>query len=265
MWDGIGSGNYHALQVAINRQFSKGLLMKGAYTWSKAINLADDDGWAGLGGGWNWQPVMSRNRAVAGYNRAHMFSMGFVYEMPFGSGKNWATTGPASKLLGGWQTNGTFAAYTGIPFTVSASGTELNAPGNAQTADLVTSGKVKILGEIGANKSWFDPLAFRQPTGVRFGSTGRNTMFGPGLWNLNMSLFRTFNVTEKVKAEFKAEGFNITNTPKFSNPGAGVASMVLNADGSIRTLNNFSSIVSTLPNLAAPSERQFRFGLRLSF
>src|SRR5262249_13121072 len=142
---------------------------------------------------------------------------------------------------------------------------ELNAPGNAQTADLVASGKVDIIGEIGANKSWFNPLAFRQPTGVRFGTTGRNTMFGPGLVNMNLSLFRTFKIKERVNTEFKAECFNISNTPKFTNPGAGVASMVLNADGTVRTLNNFSSITSTLVNLAAPSERQFRFGLRLSF
>jgi hypothetical protein len=264
MWDGSASGNYHSLQVAINRQFSHGLLLKGAYTWSKAVNWTDEDGWTGAPS-FNWGPAQPRNRALAGYNRAHMFTMGFVYEMPFGNGKRWATRGLASRALSGWQTNGTFIAYTGTPFTVSASGTELNAPGNAQTADQVTPGKVSILGEIGANKSWFDPLAFRQPTGVRFGSTGRNALIGPGLWNTNLSLFRTFKVTEKVKTEFKAETFNLTNTPKFSNPGANVASMVLNADGTIRTLNNYSSITSTLPNLAAPSERQFRFGLRVSF
>src|SRR6185436_6155581 len=120
--------------------------------------------------------------------------------------------------------------YTGTPFTVSASGTDLNSPGNAQTADLVVSGKRSTPGEIGANKSWFDPLAFRQPTGIRFGTTGRNTMIGPVLWNLNGSLFRSFRLVEKVKAEFKAECFNVTNTPKFANPGSGVASMVLNAD-----------------------------------
>ncbi|MCZ2080132.1 MAG: hypothetical protein LC130_34630 [Bryobacterales bacterium] len=264
MWDGSASGNYHSLQVALNRQFSQGLLLKGAYTWSKAINWTDDDGWTGAPM-WNWGPVMYRNRAKAGYNRTHMFTMGSVYELPFGPGKKYATSGPVSWLVRGWQTNGTFAAYTGTPFTVGASGTELNAPGNSQTADQVKPGKVRTIGEIGANKSWFDPLAFRQPTGVRFGSSGRNSMFGPGMWNLDLSLFRNFNVTESVKIEFKAEGFNITNTPKFSNPGANVASMVLNADGTVRALNNYSSITSTLPNMGAPSERQLRFGLRLSF
>ena len=136
MWDGSASGNYHGLQVAINRQFSKGLLLKGAYTWSRAINWTDDDGWTGAPT-FNWGPVQQRNRAVAGYNRTHMFTMGFVYETPFGKGRMYARNGFASKLLGGWQTNGTFVAYTGTPLTVTASGTDLNAPGNSQTADQV--------------------------------------------------------------------------------------------------------------------------------
>jgi outer membrane receptor protein involved in Fe transport len=263
MWDGWISGNYHGLQTAINRQFSRGLFLKGAYTWSKAINWTDDDGWAGMPET-NWGPALRRNRAVAGYDRTHMFTMGFLYELPFGPNKTWAQSGPASWLLRGWQTNGTFAAYTGTPFTIRASGAELNMPGSNQTADQVKS-DVRVIGEIGPNKTWFDPLAFTQPTGVRFGTTGRNTLRGPGLWNLDLSLFRTFAVGERLRLEFKTEAFNVTNTPKFANPGANVASMALNPDGTIRALNNFSSITGTLTGLATPSERQFRFGLRLSF
>ena len=263
MFEGSASGNYHGLQVALNRPFRGGLFLKGAYTWSKAINLTDDDGNAYLDR--NWGPMLRWNRAPAGYDRTHMFTMGFLYELPFGPNKPWAQSGPLSWLLRGWQTNGVFSAYTGLPFTVYADGAQLNAPGNAQTADQVKSGKVKILGEIGPNKMWFDPLAFAQPTGVRFGTTGRNTMRGPGLWNLDLSLFRTFTLNERFKLEFKAEAFNATNTPKFANPGANVAAMRLNPDGSIQALNNFSSITSTLTDLATPSERRFRFGLRLSF
>ncbi|MCC6367383.1 MAG: TonB-dependent receptor [Bryobacterales bacterium] len=263
MWDGVVNGNYHALQLALNRQFSKGLLLKGAYTFSKAINWTDDDGWTGAPM-WNSDSVMSRNRAVAGYNRAQMFTLGYVYELPFGPRKSLANAGFLSYLLREWQTNGVFSAYTGTPFTISASGTELNAPGNSQTADQVKP-EIAILGQIGANTSWFDPLAFRQPTGVRYGSTGRNILFGPGIVNLDMSLFRGFRLGERFNLEFKAECFNISNTPKFSNPGANVASMSLNPDLSIRALNNYSSITSTLPNLATQSERQFRFGLRLAF
>ena len=119
-------------------------------------------------------------------------------------------------------------------------------------------------GAIGADTSWFDARAFRRPTGARFGTTGRNIMVGPGIVNLDMSLFRTFKFSERLSLEFKAECFNISNTPKFSNPSANVASMSLNGDGSIRALNNYSSITSTLGGLSTPSERQFRFGLRWS-
>lgn len=264
MWDGWVSGNYHSLQVALNRRVAGGLFLKGAYTRSKAINWTDEDGWAGMPLT-NWEPTLRRNRAVAGYDRPNMFSLGFVYELPFGRGRRWANGGTAARILGGWQTNGVIGAYSGTPFTVSADGSSLNAPGSSQTADLVASGKVRILGEIGPNKSWFDPLAFRQPTGVRFGTTGRNTMRGPGMWNMDFSLFRTFSLAERVKLEFKAEAFNLTNTPKFANPAANVAGMRLNPDGTIQALNNFSSITSTLTALATPSQRQLRFGLRLSF
>jgi hypothetical protein len=264
MWDGWLSSNYHSMQATMNRQFRNGLFWKSAYTWSKAINMTDEDGWTGALP-WGWDPVVRRNRAVAGYDRTHMFTTGFFYELPFGPNKRFLQTGPVAQLLRGWQTNGLYTAYTGTPFTVGADGGVLNAPGNAQTADQVKPGKVRVVGEIGPNRQWFDASAFRQPTGVRFGSTGRNTMRGPGMWNFDLSLFRNFALTERIKMEFKAEAFNVTNTPKFSNPGASVQSMRLNPDGSILDLGNFSSITSTLPNLGSASERQFRFGLRLSF
>jgi len=255
---------YHALQVAINRQFAQGLFLKGAYTWSKAINWTDDDGWAGMPLT-NWGPALRRNRAVSGYDRTQMFTLGFVYEAPFGPGKRWAQSGPASWLLRGWQSNGVWSAYTGTPFTVGASGAELNMPGTSQTADQVKTGKVTTIGEIGPGTMWFDPLAFAQPTGVRFGSTGRNTMRGPGMFNLDLSIFRTFSLTEKLKMEFKTEAFNFTNSPKFAGPGSSVAGLRLNPDGTIRDLGGFSSITSTLTGLATPSERRLRFGLRFEF
>ena len=94
MWDGYLSSNYHSLQVAVNRSFAKGLMLKGAYTYAKAIDYTDDDGWAAVG--WNWAPVFQRNRAVAGFDRAHNLQMGWLYELPFGKGKTLAKSGPAA-------------------------------------------------------------------------------------------------------------------------------------------------------------------------
>src|SRR6185312_14698732 len=81
MWDGYLSSEYNSLQVALNKQFSNGLMLKGAYTWSHAIDYADDDGWTGVN--WNWAPVCQRNRASAGFDRRHVFTLGWVYELPF--------------------------------------------------------------------------------------------------------------------------------------------------------------------------------------
>ena len=73
MWDGYLSSNYHSLQVAVNRGFSKGFMVKGAYTYSKAIDYTDDDGWASVG--WNWAPAFQRNRAAAGFDRTHVLDL----------------------------------------------------------------------------------------------------------------------------------------------------------------------------------------------
>src|SRR6185437_6207705 len=91
MWDGYLSSEYNSLQVAFTRQFSKGLMVKGAYTWSHAIDYADADGWQAVG--WNWAPVFQRNRATSGFDRTHVFQLGWVYELPFGKGKSYMNSG----------------------------------------------------------------------------------------------------------------------------------------------------------------------------
>jgi hypothetical protein len=229
--------------LAINRSFSKGLSLKGAFTYSKAINMTDDDGWAGVT--WNSDEVFSRNRARAGYDRTHMFQMGFVYELPMGSGKRVANSGVAAQILGGWQVSGIFAAMTGRPFQVGASGSSLNSPGNGQTADQVA--EVNKLGGFGPGQPYYDKASFAPVTGPRFGSSGRNILDDPGLGNLDLSLLKNFSLGEKVNAQFRAEFFNFTNSPQFGRPDTSVAN------------TNFMVITS------ASGERQIRFGLRFNF
>jgi len=244
-WNGFLTANYHSLQLSINRKAACGLTIKGAYTLSKAINFTDEDGWVGVG--WNWLPVFNRNRAAAGYDQRHIFQAGYVYELPFGKGRQYATSGAAKHILGGWQVNAVTALFTGNPFTVSAAAASLNAPGNAQTADQVKS-EVRKVGGIGPGQEFFDRSAFAAVNQVRFGTSGRNILYGPGVVNLDLGIFRKFELTERMNLEFRAESFNATNTPHFNAPAANVNAA------------NFMQVLS-----AEQDQRQFRFGLRLAW
>jgi hypothetical protein len=196
-----------------------------------------------------------------------MLRVAWLADLPFGSGRRWANKHAISRaLLGGWQLNGIFSSYNGLPFTVTSSGTSLNAPGNSQTADQVKPEVVK-LGGIGRDVPFYDPLAFRPVTEARFGTAGRNILRGPGVVSLDGGLFRDFRLSERWTLQFRAEGFNLSNTPHFDIPNTNASNMTLNADGSIRSLGNFMSITSTAAREANAEggAREFRFGMRVSF
>jgi hypothetical protein len=245
LFQGWLSANYHSLQAAITRQFSKGLMVKGAYTFSKAINWTDDDGWAGLN--WNDPNILRRNRAQAGFNTPQIFQLAYVYELPLGKGKQWANGGGATtKILGGWQTSGIFSAVSGQPFGLTASGASLDAKAQTQTPDLI--GPIKRLGGVGSGQPFYDPSAFAAVTRVGYGNVGRNPLLGPGSVNFDFSLFRTVKITERFDLQFRVDAANLFNSPHFNNPNGDLTS------GSFLEINS-----------AKFDERQFRLGVRLAF
>lgn len=250
-WNGRTHSNYHSLQATVNRRVAGGLFLKGAYTYSHAIDMANYGDWTAFS--WNADMVFSRNRASGANNIPHMFQLGYMYELPFGTGKKWASSGVSRHVLGGWQFNGMFGAYQGRQFTLSASGTSLNMPGNAQTPDQINPVVAKI-GMVGDDGTWFDTTAFARPTGARFGTVGRNTMRGPGVVNMDLSVFRTFKMTERISLKFQGESFNLSNTPHFANPNGNANS------------GTFGRITSTQSGGdAIGRSRELRFGLRLGF
>jgi hypothetical protein len=241
-WNGQANTSYNGLQVSATRAVAGGLMLKMAYTWSKAFNVTDDDGWAQYAFMANSQ--RNRNRALSGYDTPHNFQTGFVYELPFGPGKKNFSSGFASRVIGGWQLNGVFAAYSGRPFTVTADGGALNAPGNTQTADQVKTS----VAQIGTTGEYYDKTAFAAVTQARFGTTGRNLLRGPKIVNLDLGLFRTVKLSERFGLQFRAEAFNASNTPHFNNPSSNV------------NAGDFMQITSALDD-----QRSLRFGLRLQF
>jgi hypothetical protein len=255
-WQGFLSANYNSLQVSINRQFSHGLMVKGAYTWSRAIDWTDDDGWAGLD--WNDPNVLKRNRARAGFDTPQIFQLAYVYELPIGKGKQWASGGGvATKIASDWQISGIFSAISGQPFTVTSS-QALDAVGQTQTPNLV--GAVKKLGGIGSGNPFYEPSAFAQSAVDTYGTVGRNTLLGPGSVNMDFSLFRTFKLTERFDLQFRADAANFFNSPHFNRPNGGCSITVSATDLTCTSGGDFLAITS-----AKNDERQFRFGLRLAF
>ncbi|HEV8146914.1 MAG TPA: TonB-dependent receptor [Bryobacteraceae bacterium] len=256
----VGTNKYDSLQTTLTRRFSKGFQAQVSYTWSKVIGICCDE----LSDNPPRVQALSffgLNRALMPYDRTHNFNASFVAELPFGKGKPMLNGGLGSAIAGGWQVNGLLSIYSGSPFTVTASDT-LSLPGSNQRADQIKP-SVAIFGD---PASYFDPLAYAPVTGARFGTSGYDSLRGPGTKNFDFSLYRTFRITERFSAQFRAEALNLTNTPHFSNPGSNVSNLQLNTDGSVRNLGGFTVITSTSGiGREGVDERVFRFGLRIAF
>jgi hypothetical protein len=236
----IGTHSYYdSLQARLDRRFSNGFGLTTSYTWSKAINYSEDIGGLTI-------TFVPMNRARAQYDLTHLFNQSYIYELPFGAKRRWLRSGPAGWVLGDWQVNGLLSAQTGFPLDLRVSAAALNMPGQINRPDI--NGTPEIYGRIGPGQKFFDVTQFSNPAVGRFGTTGRNILTGPGLVNLDFSVFRQFRINERMHFEFRAEAFNFSNTPHFNIPNT-----------------NFSSAGFGEVTDAIQDQRQFQLGLRLSF
>ncbi|MBO0726507.1 MAG: TonB-dependent receptor, partial [Blastocatellia bacterium] len=255
------TSTYDALQMSFKRRLGSSTF-GASYTFSKAIDFADNDGGPRI----QYYPAAILNRGLAGYDRTHNLQLYGFWELPFGHGKRFAADrGIISKLVGGFQMGGILSAMSGSPITiVQSQGFNLNAGGSAQVPDQIApdvqvfSDDLKGTPPAGANPAlyrYFDTTAFAavnipasQPQ--RFGDAGRNTVRGPGFFDLDMSLFRTIGIKEGISLQLRAEALNALNHPNFANPGADIS-----------TPGSFGYITST----TGQGSRIFRLGARVSF
>jgi hypothetical protein len=258
----LGNAHYNALQTKLSRRFRNGFSFNVNYTLSRAIGIA------GAPNSDN-QPrvripdLYHLNTGISDIDRTHVVNIRSIAELPFGRGRRWLNEGGVlSAIVGGWQLNNIIVLRSGRPFTVTASGTSLDSPGNTQMADQVKD-RVEILGGVGRGNSWFDPFAFAPVTEARFGNAGFNTVRGPGTAQWDLGLFRQINLGRQTNLQLRVEAFNVTNRPQFSNPGANRSNLRVNSDGTIRDLNGYTEITSTTGG--SRSERQLRVGIRLGF
>lgn len=257
-WAARTRSRYNSLQVSINRPFSKGLMLKGAYTLSKAKNMADEDGWVGLT--WNHPLKYQDNFALAGFDRTHVFQMGYVYSLPFLNNRNDLT----GKLFGGWQVNGIFSKYSGTPFSIGGTNNALNCQG-CGSVFINVNGDPKQTGKIGSGstETYYDKTLFSQPTGTAkegFGTSARNQFRRPRVWNMDTSLFKQFRVTERIQPEFRVEAVNLFN---HTNWGAPVTTFT--AANFLQYTPAQAENSSNGAGTNSPGPRRIQFGLRLQF
>ncbi len=215
-WGNWTTSKYHSLQMSVNRPFKNGLLLKGAYTWSKSMNMADEDGWTGLS--WNIPSQFHRNYARGGYDRTHVFQMGFVYELPFMR----ESRNALAYIVKDWQVNGIYSAFSGTPFTIGGNNPTLLAPG-AGSITANQNGDVNIVNSPSRDAKWIDTSIFSNPTGLEWGNSGRNAFRGPSVWNLDLSLFRNIPIG-RYRVEFRAQASNVFNHTRWLNPDTGINS-----------------------------------------
>jgi hypothetical protein len=214
----MGNSSYNALIWKVEKRFSKGLSFLSAFTWAHAIDDVPEIGNATGGNGavapWNLE--LNRGNSYNDVRRQWAFSA--AYELPVGKGKAWLNRGGlVNTLVGGWQLASLATLRSGIPFTPVTSGGITNA-GGADRPNRIGNGTLPS--DQQSIDHWFDTTAFAVQPQYSYGNTGRNILFGPGLKNLDLSLSKSFAISEGKRLQFRAESFNFTNTPAFGQPGA---------------------------------------------
>jgi len=261
-WFSQGISNYRALQVDVNRRFSRGLSMRGVYTWSKALDDGDslNATAAANAPGLVSNPFNLRaDYGPATYDVRHIGVINAIYELPFGKGQPLASNlnGWSSVLASGWSVNSIVTLQSGFPFTPQLS---YNPSNNGDTRNPVRPFvNPDFHGQaILANPSqWFNPKAFLAPPASSgfFGDLGRDTLIGPGLATWDFSTFKTTTLRERLSLQFRAEIFNLLNRANFNTPN--LITFTSSAAGT-RTSGTAGAITST-----STTSRQIQFGLKL--
>jgi hypothetical protein len=219
----VGHSTYHSLQTRLERRFSGGLSLTGAYTFSKLIDDAGAvfDAAILTGPAASFQAADSHNRRLEKDESTgsipHVFAGSFVWEIPAGDGRRWGLRGWQNALLGGWQLAGMLRLQSGSPLALTQA-TNFNAfagfgiqrPNRIADPELPSSER--------GTARWFNTAAFSQAPQFTIGNASRNPVVGPAYRTLDVMLGKTFPIREAVRLEFRAEAFNVTNTPSFMAP-----------------------------------------------
>jgi hypothetical protein len=219
-YSNYGHNSYHGVTVRVDKRYSSGFTVDSFWTFSKAINDVDDDGGAS---GINWYN-RRLEKARASYDIHHRWVSTLTYELPFGRGKRYLSSGRITNaVLGGWELMYGQTFQTGPPFTVGFAGTtNLYLPGNNRAIQIAPNDQVKRAHvDIGpdrfpfaAQRRYLDINGFRYPDAFTTGTLGRNTLEAPGIVWAQASLAKAWRVYERLRFSLR---FDVNNVYKYHN------------------------------------------------
>jgi hypothetical protein len=253
-----GMSQFHALNLKLERRFDAGYSILTAYSWGHSI---DTDS-AGSFGSPNLNPAnFQLDKGTSDFDIRQRSVTSLIYELPFGKGQKFLgnSGGVANAILGGWQVNGIFVFQSGVNRSVTSPNTtgigfvsqRADFTGIDPMSDFTRNGATITPGSGygGANTElyWFNPNAFASTQPLKFGTSGRDILASPPMWNTDLSLFKIFAITEQTRLQFRAEVFNAWNHANFNPP----------------QLNTASPFLGQLQSALPP--RILQLGLRLQF
>jgi hypothetical protein len=243
-----GHSNYSSLQASLHRRLTRNLQAQLSYTWSKSM---DDDSTSssleGAGQDISDPYNAAYDRGVSGFNRAQSFVASAVYLLPFHK----------NKLVDGWQVSEIFSALTGAPFSVVTGYDQTGIDDLSIRRPNLVAGcsENPIIGNV---NNWFNAACFAAPPNGELGNLGRDTLTGPGFWDLDLAVMKNTRIGERLTTQFRVEAFNIFNHPDLGLPSGSM--FTLAATGSAIPNPTATQITNTVN---AP--RQIQFALKFLF
>ena len=254
-----GNDNFNALQVSMHRRFTRGLLFQSNYMWSHGITDAS----IGSGESVSIQDMACRacDRSSTNIDVRHNLTVNAIYELPFGPGKRFLTSGLASRMFGGWELAGIGSARTGLPVNITMSrkaGALLDGNTSSQRPNLVPG--VPIYAANQTINNWFNPAAFSLPANGTWGNLGRYIANGPGMYEIDSSLQKRFRIHERLALNFRAAAYNLFNHPIFSTPSGSIGALTGNPPAVSGSFGRITSIINTgAVGTGAPRRIEFMF------
>jgi hypothetical protein len=263
-WIGQGVSNYNGLEVDVRRQLSHGLQLRGVYTF--ASNLDNGSAWNTSVSANTPAFVMYPGNPALDYGPAatnirHAAAINGTWELPFSQGL--LASPVAKELVGGWSLSGIATLQSGFPFSPQLG---YNPTGNGDTRNPVRPNRTTgFSGPLYGKKvqQWFNPAAFSAPYPGTFGNVGRDTLTGPGLTELDFALAKSTTIHERLRAQFRAEFFNVLNHSNFTTPNAVVYSS--GPTPKTPTVAAAASPTAGVISATSTTSRQVQFGLKLLF